>query len=461
MNPNMSIPALFAASVFCLSCKTDFTGKLGSSAGELACSENILVTIDSGKSIQEADTRMEVESCPLLVAGESVIRGDIEYLQVIGQSGIRGLIRKDSSKVIAKFQFQNPFAGFTSELIPEMVSTATAGVMTRVEDRGIVFSKDGTLDTLYPGRNAIPFMVATPETTLQACADRIRKSEVVGLASESFVPGIDCRFELPEYWIWDNDENGHVSLKKGSSPVRVERLLAIGRNKGFSESFWAKFETSIGRMWMFSSSNRTNLFVAPKIEYPPLVTKIGMGYFDDDSLTDFVFESLHYYGDGKYSQLGIITSFVNMQSPSLDILPLSGSSGEEGGQTVNGIWWIERADSNSILFIIKQEKEGEEFKAEAFAYGKTGFRPVRPSKGFFGLMLSAPMTEAPVKVELARLKLLTRSDLHIFPNEATGLWFVGRLFLDERERAMWIAGLPEKEHLLPKEFTLKPTRTSE
>ncbi|MEO6098594.1 MAG: hypothetical protein ABIQ80_22870 [Fibrobacteria bacterium] len=404
---------------------------------------------------------MEVESCPLIVAGESVFRKDIEYLQAMGQSGIHGLIRKDSSRVIGEFQFQNSFAGFTSGLIPEMVSTATPGVMTRVEDRGIVLSKEGELDTLYPGRDAKPFMVAPPETTLQACADRLRKSDVVGLASEAFVPGIDCRFELTEYWIWDNDKNGHVLLKKGTSPIQVEHLLAIGRQKGFSESFWAKFETSIGRVWMFSSTNRTSLFVAPKIEYPPQVTRVGMGHFDNDSLTDFVVETLHYYGDGNYSELSVIMSSGIKQSPSLDVLPLSGSSGEESGQTVKGIWWIERADSNSILFIVRQEEEGKEFKAEAYTYGKNGFGPVRPLKVVFGLSLSAPMPEDSAKIELARLKLLTRSDLHILPNEATRLWFVGKLFLDERERSKWVAGLPDKERLKPMEFALKPARKPE
>ena len=461
MNPIKSIPVLFAAASLFLSCKADSIKKSESLEGKLACSESILVAIDSGKSIQDADARMEVESCPLIVAGESVFRKDIEYLQVIGQSGIRGLIRKDSTRVIGKFQFPNPFAEFTSDLNPEMVSTATPGVMTRVEARGIVLSNDGKLDTLYPGRDARPFMVALPETTLQACADRIRKSDVVGLASEAFVPGIDCRFKLPEYWIWDNDKNGHVPLKKGSSPIQVERLLSIGRQKGFSESFWAKFETSIGRVWMFSSTNRASLFVAPKIEYPPLVLGIGMGRFDEDSLTDFVIETLHYYGDGNYSQLSVITSSGNKQSPSLEILPLAGSSGEEGGQTVKGIWWIEPADSNSILFIVRQEEEGKEFKAEAFTHGKAGFGPVRSLKVFFGLMLSAPMPEDSAKVELARLKLLTRSDLHLLPKEATRNWFVGRLFLNERERSKWLAGLPNKEHLTPIEFALNSARKRE
>jgi hypothetical protein len=448
---------LFA--ILATSCKEKKTPVNGNQDGTLVCAETMLVAQDS--SNRERREKIWVVNCPMLGLGHSFPGKDGELLPVISPGGIQGWVRKDSARVIGSFSLPGRFTGFTSAMVFRETSTLTQGVVTIKEERGIILSKQSGLDTLYPNEMERLIPVVTQNTTLQECLEHIGKSDFAGMVTGAFLPPVNCRFTASESWVWDKNENGKYRLSKGSEDIRVEGLNALARLKDHPNSFWAEFKTTRGRVWIFSWNPSTSILIKPNLEYPPLVTRIGIGRFHGDSLPAFAVESIHHYGDGYFTQLNLFHSPDQSHSPSLQVFPLSGSSGEEGGQTLNGTWWIDGSSSDPTLYIVSQEEEGKEFHAETFRSRKNGLGPIGLGEWVFGLSLSTPQPSYLAKIELEQLKFLTRTDLGLFPDEAGRRWFVGRLFLNGAERSHWLVGMAKGQHLFHKEFQLEPTRKSE
>jgi len=209
-------------------------------------------------------------------------------------------------------------------------------------------------------------------------------------------------------------------------------------------------------LWLFSPKKDSSLALVPDLEYPPGVVKISLQLLDADSVPDFVVESRHYYGDGFYSQLNMITSSGNSGKSDWTVIPLNGSSGEESGQTTEGSWCLDTSDSKSLLFLLRQEKEGADFKSGVYSFGPEGFGRYNRIDTVFGAALSDPASRILAEVGMHKWRTITHSNLCLLPCPGGSRWYFGKLFIGERERTRWLAQASISGLRNPTEFSIGP-----
>ncbi len=293
--------------------------------GSLVCPEMNLGAVDN-HFFSQSDHR----SCPKLVVQIDSNRSHRIRL-VDGYSYFSWALASEIHD-LQPSQLQGKLCGALAKARDELLPTQTPGVMRTgsMVDLVLTSSLDTShlanveKDTIALSDTNWQVPAKHPATSLKACLDTLTVKRFQGLIPTSILPANLCQFRLP----------------LETRPCKLGLMTSKAIHKIGDEPDWIFSEMYCGdqEYWGFRSRQDTAHFLHVVNEYVGETKAIEVVDMNADMAPEFILETEHYFGDGLYSQLQVVS--MATLTPVLTVLPLGGESGEPSGGTATVDWWL-------------------------------------------------------------------------------------------------------------------------
>ncbi len=410
--------------------------------GDLVCPDQKRSSNTGNHFFLRPFTKYNMSSCPWLLVEKETESGSGHLL--VDCHGSLSRIPADKVPQGRRTLLSGKLQGVAKETIDVLRPSRTPGVVRPDVTIGLLFDS-----TLSPHPLPLPEVEVMPRhfrpaQSFRACIDSLETFHFHGLVTSQFLPQSKCDFAIDSVKGVRNSRPDEVM--DTSSPVRCGEILMAAKPPASNGSrppwLWGALDCDGIDHWILKFGEREEV-IRMDFEYPAEVQSVMATDFGGSIPFALVLETDHHYGDGSYTHLNVVHSAVR-EPVRAQTIELKGSSGESGGSTVEGVWWLGPGTKKpNRRLLVADARLGNEagisrgLTIQAYEIGKGDSLAQVQTSAFYAAVFGNP-----TRRELADAKI---SDILMHNPQASVAGLMALPWLHERE-ILWIpAGIAPNE----------------
>jgi hypothetical protein len=400
--------------------------------------------------------RSAMPSCPGLLA-EKV--GDAKGI-VLASMGFRDTLPLSSLRRMGRSALSGSITRVTEHV--HMPDNYQYGL--RLGDKGNPYAQAGLVARKADGSDTLELYEASPRLgpapggcgPESAWYDCLAGYGGYGLTHRPFLPAWPAKRWLASEWkLLEADGMRAERSGKGTveEPVSLfyQKEPAIAEQPRFLETGSGRWVFGIGRRLVETEIRKDTSaeFSSSLVDY--FVRDVAFFPLSSKGWILCLVETGGFYSDGSFSDLFLLSLHPQRDTVFSRFHPFTGSSGEPGGSTVEGAWWMGvGAQGLSRLFVATAQEgnengESEDLRITAFEVSQTGEIMQVRRKSFDAVTFGSPTTwvqaDSLSRMLRQRNAAAERSGIQALPILAAGAmkWVAGTVAPDAKTAGKWAA----------------------